>query len=233
MDPLFFGISAIRDTSGNQVATSPYFKLGEILLIDTRRPNLIITVHDEKHDITRYAPDSSVFGLFSDYVFVNDNEIWSGSPTPSNLGSVNVGNTLVSPMLARLQETPGQELEVDSPITFAMGGIDNITASSALGLDWFRLQKIEPAAGSLDDISAPVHRRIFRMDAGGGRETWAISGQISDKAVGLPTNPVYYQAPYNPAATYPKKHRIRIFNNLIFEIYNTSLDVRVIDKGQR
>ena len=71
------------------------------------------------------------------------------------------------------------------------------------------------------------------MDAGGGRETWAISGQISDKAVGLPTNPVYYQAPYNPAATYPKKHRIRIFNNLIFEIYNTSLDVRVIDKGQR
>ncbi|KAF1081798.1 MAG: hypothetical protein GQF41_1438 [Candidatus Rifleibacterium amylolyticum] len=235
LDPLFYGIASIRDTSGNATTSvDPFQKLGEILLIDTRRPNIVITVHDEKHDITRYAPDSSNFGLHPDYIFINDAEIWSGSPSPSNLGSVNVAGVLASPLLARLQETPGQELEVDSPITFSMRGIDNITASSAIGLDWFRLQKITPTpAGSVEDVSMPIHRRIFRMDAGGGRETWAISGEVSDKAVGLPTNPVYYQDPRNPAAVYPKKHRSRTFNNLLFDVYNTSLDVRVIDKGQR
>ncbi|PKL47889.1 MAG: hypothetical protein CVV42_11365 [Candidatus Riflebacteria bacterium HGW-Riflebacteria-2] len=234
MDPLLFGISGIRDTSGNSVATEPFFKLGEILLIDTKRPNLIITVHDEKHDITRFAPDSAAFGNFSGYVFLNDSEIWTGNPTPSNLGNVDVGGTLISPLLARLQETPGQELEVDSPIRFELRGVDNITASTAIGLDFFRLQKLIPApVGSLEQISMPVHRRIFRMDAGGGRETWAISGQISDKAVSLPSNPVYYQDPYNPLAIYPKTHRIRTFNNLIFDVYNTSLDVRIIDRGQR
>lgn len=234
MDPLFFGIASLRDTSGNTVATSPWMKLGEILLIDTKRPNIVMSVHDEKHNLTRFAPDSETFGNFPDYIFVNDNEIWAGSPTPSNLGSVNVGGTLVSPMLAKLQESPGQELEVDSPITFTLRGIDNITASTAIGLDWFRLRRIQPTpAGDLEEISLPVHRRIFRMDAGGESQTWALSGQISDKAVTLPTNPVYYQDPYNPAAVFGKAHRIRTLNNALFEIYNTSLDVRVIDKGQR
>ncbi len=234
MDPLYFGIDSIIDTSGNATSSTPFIQLGEILLIDTKRPNIVITVHDEKHDITRYAPDSAAFGLFPDYVFINDTEIWSGSPTPSNLGSVNMGGTYINQLMARLQETPGQELEVDSPVTFALRGIDNITASTAIGLDWFKLQKLTPApAGSLEEVSTPVHRRIFRMDAGGGRESWAISGQVSDKAVGLPINPVYYQDPYNPAAVYNNSHRIRTFNNLLFDIYNTSLDVRVIDKGQR
>ncbi|EKD81198.1 MAG: hypothetical protein ACD_39C01913G0001, partial [uncultured bacterium] len=234
MDPLFFGITNLKDTSGNTVATAPYYKLGEILLIDTKRPNIIITVHDEKHNLTRFAPDSSVFGTFTGYVFVDDNPIWTGNPTPSNLGSVNVEGNLISPLLARLQETPGQELEVDSPITFTLRGIDNITASTAIGLDLFRLQRILPTpAGAVEDVSLPVHRRIFRMDAGGDSETWSMSGEVSDKAVSLPINPVYYQDPYNSAAIFARAHRTRTFNNLVFVVRNTSLDVRVIDKGQR
>ncbi|PKL41040.1 MAG: hypothetical protein CVV41_18985 [Candidatus Riflebacteria bacterium HGW-Riflebacteria-1] len=234
MDPLFFGITNIKDTSGNLIATSPVFKLGEILLIDTKRPNIVISVHDEKHKLTRYAPDSKLFGEFSGYVFINDNQIWSGSPTPSHLGSVNVSGNLISPLLARLQESPGQELEVDSPITFNLRGIDNITASSAISLDSFKLQKILPApAGTAESVSVPVHRRIFRMDAGGSGETWSISGEVRDKAVGLPTNSVYYQDPYNPVATFARAYRVRTFNNIVFEIRNTALDVRVIDKGQR
>ena len=234
MDPLLFGITNIKDTSGNAVATAPYFKLGEILLIDTRLPNIIISVHDEKYDVTRFAPDSALFGQLNEYVYINDNSIWTGNPTPSHLGSVNVGGTLVSPLLAKLQETPGQELEVDSPITFSMRAVDNITATSAIGLDWFRLQKMLPApAGAAESVTLPVHRRIFRMDAGGDSETWAISGEVSDKAVSLPVNPVYYQNPYHPAAVFARAHRSRTFNNLYFVIHNTALDVRVIDKSQK
>lgn len=234
MDPLFFGITNLKDTSGNVVATAPYFKLGEILLIDTKRPNVVISVHDEKHNLTRFAPDSSVFGNFPDYVFINDSQVWTGSPIASNFGNVNMGGNFASPLLAKLQETAGQELELDSPITFTLRAIDNITASSAIGLDLFRLQKLLPApADTAEDVSMPVHRRIFRMDTGGEGQTWVISAEVSDKGVGMPVNPIYYQDPYNPLATFARTHRSRIFNNILFSVRNTALDVRVIDKGQR
>lgn len=233
MDPLYFGINSVRDTSGNTATANPWAKLVEILLIDTKRPNLIISLHDEKHNILRYAPNSQVFGAHTDYVFVNDNETWAANP-PANLGSINVGATFISPLLASFQDTPGQEIEVDSPVTLTLQGIDNITATSALGLDSFKLRMVLPApAGALQDISMPVHRRIFRMDAGGDRQTWSVNAQISDKAVGLPTDSIYWQNPYNPSAVFESKRRVRIINDLRFTIYNTSLDVRVIDKNQR
>lgn len=232
MDPLYFGIAQITDTSSNSVTKTPYMPLGEILLIDTIRPNLVLSIHDEKHDMTRYAPDSTELGTSNSYAFIDDREIWVGHPTASNLGNITLNGPTFGPVHARFQESANELLEVDSPITFRVRGVDNITDRSNIRYEWFRLQRVEPTSGLPETLETNPHRQIFRMDAGGSTETWSLSAKLSDRAVGLPSS-LYYQDPYNVNAAYPHAYRSRTLNDARFIIHNTTLDVRVIDRHQR
>ncbi len=223
--PLGYGLNFLRDTS-NQTRTFTT-GLGETHLIDTIRPNAIIGVSDEKYSITRWVPDSSVFGQFAGYAWVNNTQVWNAG---SNQGSVNVNGTIVSPLMIQMIDGP-QPIEVDTPITFTLYGRDNINIETAVELNAFSIQQLTPApAGAVEALTRPVHRKIFRMDTSGTSQGWVISGTVKDKALGMPSAP---QAPYSGSTSYPLRQRERSISMVPFTVHNTTLDVRIIEKNNR
>ncbi len=237
-DPLYMGVVSVTDTSKNANTPLAAVNSAEIHLVDTIRPNLILSIADEKYSTTRYAPANQAFCESTSFIFINNDLTWTfESPVPNLVPmgeSFTAGGSNFNNLYLSLLEDSAKPIETDTPITFRLFGQDNLTPSNNIVSLSFTMRKTAPAAGSTINILDTTdynYKNIFRMDSGSDvSETWVLNGSITDKAIGVPSNP---NNPYGAGTTYPAQFRTRNLDGLPFTVHNTALDVRILEKNQR